>query len=278
MDMLIRGGRVVTADESFIADVAVKDGKIAAIGKDLDVKADRIVSAEGKLVLPGALDAHTHLQMPFGGTVSADSYLSGTRAAVCGGVTTVFDYPVQHTGQSILGLVNSKKEICEKDACSDYAFHCCITDLNGGAILDEMEEAVKEGITSFKCFLVYKKEKMMVDDATLVRLLLRAKELGAMINVHAENPDLIDYYTDMFLKEGKTSPWYHYMSRPEFVEAEADKRTVHWASHLDTPVYLVHMADQEGLEACMEAKEAGRSDFRGDLPSVSGIYLRCLQA
>lgn len=261
MDMLIRGGRVVTADESFIADVAVKDGKIAAIGKDLDVKADRIVSAEGKLVLPGALDAHTHLQMPFGGTVSADSYLSGTRAAVCGGVTTVFDYPVQHTGQSILGLVNSKKEICEKDACSDYAFHCCITDLNGGAILDEMEEAVKEGITSFKCFLVYKKEKMMVDDATLVRLLLRAKELGAMINVHAENPDLIDYYTDMFLKEGKTSPWYHYMSRPEFVEAEADKRTVHWASHLDTPVYLVHMADQEGLEACMEAKEAGAPIF-----------------
>ena len=189
--------------------------------------------------------------------MSADSYKAGTRAAVCGGVTTVFDYPVQHTGQTILGLVNSKKEICEKDACSDYAFHCCITDLNGGAILDEMEEAVKEGITSFKCFLVYKKEKMMVDDATLVRLLLRAKELGAMINVHAENPDLIDYYTEQFLKEGKTSPWYHYMSRPEFVEAEADKRTVHWASHLNTPVYLVHMADKEGLEACIRAKEEG---------------------
>lgn len=257
MDLLIKGGTVVTATESYVADVAVENGTIKAIGKDLDVKADKVVDATGKLVLPGALDAHTHMAMPFGGTVSADSYLSGTRAAVCGGVTTIFDYPVQHKGETILGLVNSKKSILEKDACCDYAFHCCITDLNGGEILEEMEQAVKEGITSFKCFLVYKKEGMMVDDGMLARLLLRAKELGAMINVHAENPDLIDLRTEQYLKEGKTSAWYHYMSRPEFVEAEADKRVVHWASHLDAPVYIVHMADKEGLEACIKAKEDG---------------------
>lgn len=261
MDLLIKNGTLVTAKEQFQADLAVKDGKIMAIGKNLDLSADKAVDASGKLVLPGALDAHTHLAMPFGGTVSADDYMTGTRAAACGGVTTVFDYPVQHTGDTILGLVNSKKAICEKDACVDYAFHCCITDLNGGAILDEMEEAVKEGITSFKCFLVYKKEHMMVDDGTLARLLLRAKELGAMINVHAENPDLIDLRTEQYLKEGKTSAWYHYMSRPEFVEAEADKRTVHWASHLDAPVYLVHMADKEGLEACIKAKEEGHEVY-----------------
>lgn len=257
MELLIKGGTVVTATESFPADVAVDGGKIVAIGRDLAVNAEKVVDATGKLVLPGALDAHTHMAMPFGGTVSADSYLAGTRAAVCGGVTTIFDYPVQHKGETILGLIGSKKEVLEKEACCDYAFHCCITDLNGGEILDEMEQAVEEGITSFKCFLVYKKEGMMVDDGMLARLLLRAKELGAMINVHAENPDLIDLRTEQYLKEGKTSAWYHYMSRPEFVEAEADKRVVHWASHLNTPVYIVHMADKEGLEACIKAKSEG---------------------
>ena len=121
MELLIKGGTVVTATEKYIADVAVNDGKIVAIGKDLPVEADRVVDASGKLVLPGAIDAHTHMAMPFGGTVSADSYLSGTRAAVCGGVTTIFDYPVQHKGETILGLVNSKKEILEKEACCEYA-------------------------------------------------------------------------------------------------------------------------------------------------------------
>ncbi|MCI1655768.1 MAG: dihydropyrimidinase [Lachnospiraceae bacterium] len=257
MELLIKGGTVVTASESFQADLAVDHGKIQAIGKHLELEAEHTVDASGKLVLPGAIDAHTHMQMPFGGTVSADSYLSGTRAAVCGGVTTIFDYPVQHRGETILGLIHSKKEICETDACCDYAFHCCITDFNGGAILDEMEAAVEAGITSFKCFLVYKKEGMMVDDGMLATLLLRGRELGAMINVHAENPDLIDLRTAQYLKEGKTSAWYHYMSRPEFVAAEADKRTVHWATHLNTPVYLVHMSDQEGLEAVIQAKNQG---------------------
>lgn len=115
MDLLIKGGTVVTASGSFPADVAVTDGKITAIGKDLSGTAEKVVDASGKLVLPGAIDAHTHMQMPFGGTVSADSYKSGTRAAVCGGVTTIFDYPVQHKGETIRGLVNSKKEICETD-------------------------------------------------------------------------------------------------------------------------------------------------------------------
>ncbi|MCR5678202.1 MULTISPECIES: dihydropyrimidinase [Agathobacter] len=257
MDLLIKNGTIVTSTGSFPADVAVEDGKIVSIGKDLGTEAKKVVDATGKLVLPGALDAHTHLAMPFGGTISADSYLSGTRAAVCGGVTTIFDYPVQHKGETILGLINSKKAVLEEEACCDYAFHCCITNFNDGEILDEMEQAVADGITSFKCFLVYKKEGMMVDDGMLATLLLRAKELGAMINVHAENPDLIDLRVEQYLKEGKTDAWYHYMSRPEFVEAEADKRVVHWATHLNAPVYIVHMADKEGLEACIKAKEEG---------------------
>lgn len=261
-DLLIQKGTVVTASESFEADVAVKDGKIAAIGKDIDpAMASETYDASGKLVLPGAIDVHTHMAMPFGGTVTADGYLAGTRAAACGGVTTIFDYPVQHKGETILGLVHSKRDILEKEACVDYATHCCITNLNDGQILDEMADAVDEGVTSFKCFLVYKKEGMMVDDRMLAILMLRAKELGAMINVHAENPDMIDMYTEQFLKEGKTSAWYHYLSRPEFVEAEADKRALHWAKNLNAPLYLVHMADKEGLEAAIHAKEEGADVF-----------------
>ncbi len=257
-DLLIKNGTIVTTTDMVPCDIAVKDGRIAAKEKDIDPQsAKQVCDASGKLVLPGALDVHTHCQMPFGGTVTADSYLAGTRAAACGGVTTLFDYPIQHAGESILEIVHAKRAILEEEACVDYALHCVITNLNDGEILEEMEKAVEEGVTSFKCFMVYKKEGMMVDDATLVRILLRGKEVGALINVHAENPDVIDMYVDQFLAEGKTSAWYHYLSRPEFVEAEADRRAVHWARHLDTPIYLVHMADKEGLGACIAAKLEG---------------------
>ncbi len=257
MDLIIKNGTIVTAKESYIADIAVQDGKIVCISKDLDMSADKIVDATGKLVLPGAIDAHTHLAMPFGGTVSADNYEAGTRAAACGGVTTVFDYPIQRVGNGIVETVQARKEMCDPEACVDYAFHCCITNLNDGTILEEFEKAVEYGITSFKCFLVYKKEGMMVDDGTLVRILEKSKELGCMTNIHAENPDLIDLRVGRYLAEGKTSAWYHYMSRPEFVEAEADKRAVHWAKSIDAPLYLVHMADKEGLEAAIAAKDEG---------------------
>lgn len=261
MDLLIKYGTIVTAKESFQADIAVKDGKIVCIGTDLTMEAKKVMDASGKLVLPGAIDAHTHLAMPFGGTVSADSYLSGTRAAACGGVTTVFDYPMQRKGKGILETVAARKEICDPEACVDYAFHCIITDLNEGAILKEFKASVEYGITSFKCFLVYKKEGMMVDDATLIKVLRKAKEVGAITNIHAENPDVIDLNIEEFLKEGKTSAWYHYLSRPEFVEAEADKRAVHWAKSVDAPLYIVHMADKEGLEAAVEAKLAGHQIY-----------------
>lgn len=261
-DLVVKNGTVVTTDQELRCDVAVVDGTIVEMATNIDSsKAKMVCDATGKLVLPGAIDAHTHLQMPFGGTVSADSYLSGTRAAGCGGVTTVFDYPIQRAGYSIMDTVNPKLDILKKDACIDYALHCCITNLNDGAILEEMQQAVEQGITSFKCFLVYKKEGMMVDDGTLTKLLLRAKELGAMINVHAENPDIIDLFISKFLAEGKTSPWYHYLSRPEFVEAEADKRVAHWCKNFDTPLYVVHMADKEGLEACIDAKKVGAPLF-----------------
>lgn len=261
MDLLIKNGTIITARETYAGDIAVKDGKIVCIGTGLSVDAEQVIDAAGKFVLPGAVDAHTHLAMPFGGTISADGYLSGTRAAACGGVTTVFDYPMQRKGKGIVETIQERKEMCDPEACVDYAFHCCITDLNEGAILEEFEAAVAYGITSFKCFLVYKKEGMMVDDATLVRILKKAKEVGAITNIHAENPDVIDLNIEQFKKEGKTSSWYHYLSRPEYVEAEADKRALHWAKAMESPLYIVHMADKEGLEAAVAAKREGYDIF-----------------
>ncbi|HEX2926467.1 MAG TPA: amidohydrolase family protein, partial [Ruminiclostridium sp.] len=148
MDLLIKNGTIVTAKESYISDIAVKNGKIVCIGTNLSMNSAKTVDATGMLVLPGAIDAHTHLAMPFGGTVSADGYLSGTRAAACGGVTTVFDYPMQRKGRGIIETVEERKTLCDPEACVDYAFHCIITDLNNGAVLDEFADSVSYGVTS----------------------------------------------------------------------------------------------------------------------------------
>ena len=261
MKHLFRNGTLVTATDQYAADLLVEDGVIRAIGTDLPSEGAMVIDVSGKLLLPGAIDVHTHLEMPFGGTVSADSYLAGTRAAACGGVTTVFDYPMQRKGHGLVETVRQRAALCAPQACVDYAFHCIITDLNGGSLLDEFEAAVAYGVTSFKCFMVYKKEGMMVDDATLVRVMKRAREVGAITNLHAENPDLIDLNIERFRAEGKLSAWYHYLSRPESVEAEADKRAVHWARYVDAPLYLVHMADKEGLEAALAAKRDGHEIY-----------------
>jgi dihydropyrimidinase len=278
MELIIKNGTIVTAKESYTGDIAVKDGKIVCIGTNLSMNSEKIVDAAGKLVLPGAIDAHTHLAMPFGGTVSADGYLSGTKAAACGGVTTVFDYPMQKKGRGIIETIEERKELCDKEACVDYAFHCIITDLNNGALLEEFADSVSYGVTSFKCFLVYKKEGMMVDDATLLKVLTKAKQVGAITNIHAENPDVIDMRIEQYLKEGKTSAWYHYMSRPEFVEAEADKRAVHWAKAAEAPLYIVHMADKEGLGAAVKAKLEGYPVYIETCPQylefTSEVYKR----
>ena len=256
-DLLIKNGQVVLPNGIKKVDIAVKEGKIALIKESILEPAKEVVDASGKIVVPGAIDVHTHLAMPFGGTISADDYFTGTRAALCGGTTSIIDYPCQRKGNSIKETLKPRFEMCEKDACCDYSFHVAITNFNDGEILKEMDEACESGITSFKGYMVYKKEGMMVDDGMIYQLLLRCKEVGAMLNLHAENPDIIDVRSEEFLKEGKTSAWYHYLSRPEFVAAEADKRAVHWATHLNTPVYIVHMSDKEGLDAIIDAKKKG---------------------
>ena len=266
MDLLIKNGTVVTATDMYKADVAVKNGKIATVGQNLKAAAGaEVVDASGMYVLPGAIDAHTHLQMPFGGTVSADSYEAGTRAAACGGTTTVFDFVIQRKGQGLIEAVEARNALCAPQACVDYSFHIAITDLPR-KVLDEFKDSVAYGVPSFKLFMVYKKEGLMVDDGVLAAALAKSKETGVLIAVHAENPDLIDTRIEKLLAEGKTSAWYHYESRPEFVEAEADKRAIHWAKALNAPLYIVHLANKEGLDEVTKARDEGYEIYAETCP------------
>ncbi len=263
MDLLIKNGTVVNGGESFKADVAVENGKITQIGADIAPGENTtVVNAEGKLVLPGAIDAHTHLAMPFGGTISSDDYFAGTRAAACGGTTTVFDFVLQDFGETMVDAVKRRDAMCAPVAAVDYSYHVAVKDVSGD-LLDSIEDAVKFGVPSFKVFMVY---DFGVTDGVFYKVLKKAKECGALIGVHAENNEMVNTLTAQYLSEGKTSAWYHYMSRPEFVEAEADIRAIQWAKALDAPLYIVHLANKEGVRAVTRAKDEGYKIYAETCP------------
>lgn len=263
MDLLIKGGTVVTESNMFKADVAVQNGKITMIGENISPAGTaKVVNAEGKLVLPGAIDAHTHLAMPFGGTISSDDYFAGTRAAACGGTTTVFDFVLQDFGETMVDAVKRRDALCAPNAAVDYSYHVAVKDVSGD-LINSIEDAVKFGVPSFKVFMVY---DFGVTDGVFYRVLKKAKECGALIGVHAENNELVNTLTAQYLSEGKTSAWYHYMSRPEFVEAEADIRAIQWAKALDTSLYIVHLANKDGVEAVTKAKDEGYKIYAETCP------------
>ena len=263
MDLLIKNGTVVNGSESFKADIAVQNGKITQICADIAPTANvKVVDASGKLVLPGAIDAHTHLAMPFGGTISSDDYFAGTRAAACGGTTTVFDFVLQDFGETMVDAVKRRDAMCAPVAAVDYSYHVAVKDVSGG-LLDSIEDAVKFGVPSFKVFMVY---DFGVTDGVFYKVLKKAKECGALIGVHAENNEMVNTLTAQYLSEGKTSAWYHYMSRPEFVEAEADIRAIQWAKALDAPLYIVHLANKDGVKAVTEAKDQGYKIYAETCP------------
>ena len=262
MDLIIKNGTIVTASEIFNADVAASGGKIAQIGESLDCDGAEVIDAAGKYVLPGAIDAHTHLAMPFGGTISSDDYFAGTRAAACGGTTTVFDFVLQDFGETMMDAVRRRDALCKGNAVVDYAFHVAIKDVSN-RLIDSIDEAVKCGVPSFKVFMVY---DFGVTDGVFYQVLEKAKECGALISVHAENNEMVNMFTRQFLSEGKTSAWYHYLSRPEFVEAEADKRAIEWAKSLDTSLYIVHLANKEGVRAVTEARDTGYKIYAETCP------------
>ncbi|MEG1930490.1 MAG: dihydropyrimidinase [Anaerovorax sp.] len=275
MDLLIKNGSIVSAETTIKADLAVKNGKVMAIGQGLQPeKNTEVIDAQGKLVLPGAIDAHTHLAMPFGGTISSDDYEAGTRAAACGGTTTVFDFILQDFGENLVDSVKRRQAICEPQAVVDYAFHTAIKDVSGD-LINGIEESVKYGVSSFKVFMVY---DFGVTDGVFYQVLEKAKSCGALIAVHAENNEMVNMLSKKYLEEGKTSAWYHYMSRPEFVEGEADVRAIQWAKSLNTSLYIVHLANAQGMAAVTQARDEGFPIFAETCPQylhfTSDVYKR----
>lgn len=274
MDLIIKNGTIVSPTATFKADVCVDNGKIVAITTDAGTNADKVVDASGKMVLPGAIDAHTHLAMPFGGTISSDDYYAGTRAAACGGTTTVFDFILQDFGETMVDAIKRRDALCAPDAAVDYAFHVAVKDVSNG-LIDTIEDAVNYGVSSFKVFMVY---DFGVTDGVFYKVLEKAKSCGAMISVHAENKQLIDVLTERYLSEGKTSAWYHYMSRPEFVEGEADIRAIQLAKSLDSKLYIVHLANKEGVQAVERARNEGYQIYAETCPQylefTSEVYKR----
>lgn len=276
MELIIKNGTLVESNGMFRADVAFSDGKISAIAHNIEPQSgsETVVDATGKLVLPGAIDAHTHLAMPFGGTVSADGYFAGTRAAACGGTTTVFDFILQDFDEPMVDAIERRDVLCAPEAAVDYAFHIAIKDVHG-TLLDSMEDAVEYGVPTFKVFMVY---DFGVTDGVFYQVLEKAKEIGAQISVHAENSEMVNLLVKRYLSEGKTSAWYHYMSRPEFVEEEADIRAIQWAKSLGVPLYIVHLASKGGVEAVTRAKDEGHQIYAETCPHylnfTNGVYKR----
>lgn len=254
MDLVVRNGTVVTAGGIAFADIGIMDGRIAQIGGSF---ADGLpsVDAEGCYVMPGGVDVHTHLDSADFGVSSADDFGTGTIAAACGGTTTVIDFCAQARGQSLGDAIATWDAKALGRAAVDYGYHMIIVDMND-AIFDELGTLPDRGITSFKLFMAYRGASM-IDDRTLIRALDQARQQGALVMVHAENGDAADYLRDRFVSEGKTSPYYHALSRPPRVEAEATARAIALAEVVGTPIYIVHLTCGEALDELIRAKRRG---------------------
>ena len=269
-DTIIRNGSVVTATDTYVADIGIADGKIAAIGKDLPTQnSSQVLDAASKLVLPGGIDVHTHLDMPFGGTTSADDFETGTRAAAFGGTTTLIDFAIQYKGQPLRQAFETWMGKASNKAVCDYAFHCIMTDVSGGQ-LSEMNDLVREGVTSFKLFMAYP-GVFMLDDGSIFKALQTTSKNGGLICMHAENGSAIDVIVQQALAEGKRAPKYHALTRPTTAEAEATARAIALAEMAGAPIYIVHLSCNDALEKVREARDRGLPVYAETCPQY--LYL-----
>jgi dihydropyrimidinase len=262
---LIRNGKVVTAKETRSADVLVEGDIIKEVRRGIDAKAaERVIDAKGLYVIPGGIDAHTHLDMPFGGTTSADDFESGTRAAAFGGTTTIVDFAIQARGTRMRQALDTWWKKAEGRAVIDYGLHMIITDL-GSSGLEDMDDMVREGVASFKLFMAYP-NVLMVDDTTIFKALSQTSKNGALVCMHAENGSIIDVIVARALAEGKTAPIYHALTRPPRAEAEAVHRAIAMAEIAQVPVYIVHLSSEDALNEVREARERGVPAFAETCP------------
>src|SRR6201996_2104706 len=263
--VLIQNGTVVNADSTVRADVLISGGTIKEVRPNIPPNsANTIVDATGLLLLPGGIDAHTHLDMPFGGTNSADDFETGTRAAAIGGTTTIVDFAIQARGTKMRTALDTWWKKAENKACVDYGLHMIVTDLPDAG-LEDMDNLVKEGVASFKLFMAYP-GVLMVDDATIFKAMSQTAKNGALICMHAENGGMIDVIVQRALAEGKTAPIYHALTRPTIAEAEAVHRAIAMAEMAGAPVYIVHLSSEDALNQVREARDRGVPAFAETCP------------
>jgi len=256
MSILIRGGRVITAADDYVADIYVEDERISLIGESLDQPADKVIDASGKYVLPGGVDPHTHLDMPFGGTVTIDDVESGQTSAAFGGTTTHVDFIIQPQGSSFADALEEWRGKANGKQMIDMGYHMAVTDLKEGGTLEELASLPDQGITSYKLFMAYK-GALMVDDETLFKTMQVAADTGALVMVHAENGDAIDVLVKEALAAGHTEPKYHALTRPPETEGEATNRAIQLARVAGSPLYVVHVSCAESVEPIQLAREKG---------------------
>src|SRR5678815_3461377 len=267
MRTLIRHGRVVTAVDSYIADILIDGAIISMIGTDLAAvvgSVDRTINASGKLVIPGGIDPHTHMDLPFGGTSSSDDFETGTRAAAFGGTTTIIDFAVQYKGQALNEALDVWFAKAEGKATIDYGFHLIVTDLPDHR-LPELASLIDQGVSSFKLFMAYP-GVFLVDDGTIFKAMTAAGEHGGLICMHAENGVVIDVLVKRALAEGKTAPKYHALTRPTRAEAEGVHRAIAIAEMAHSPVYIVHLSCYDALKEVQAARDMGLSAYAETCP------------
>lgn len=260
MSILIKNGRVVTAAEDFIADIYIEGEEIVAIGRNLDYPVDKIIDATDKLVFPGGIDPHVHLDMPFMGTYSSDDYETGTRAALHGGTTSVIEFILQTQGDTLHNALKEWQAKSLHKAVGDFSYHMAVTDFNDDVAKEVVQMIEEEGITSFKTFMAYK-GALMIDDGQMVQLMKVVKEHGGLVTVHATNGDMIDSLISKNLAEGNTKPIYHYLSQPEVTEAEASARFTDMLYYTGCPGYIVHMTCEGALNAVRTATMRNQKVF-----------------
>jgi dihydropyrimidinase len=265
MTTLIKNGTIVTASDRYDADIYIDKGVVSLIGQGLNLPAETIVDASGKLVMPGGIDVHTHLDMPFGGTTSADDFETGTIAAAHGGTTTLIDFAIQSFGEGLYPAFEAWMKKAEGRSVIDYAFHMIVRELTD-PVSHDMDKMVRhEGVTSFKLFMAYP-GVFMVDDATIFRALLRTRENGGLVCMHAENGGVIDTLVKDALRKGQTAPKYHALTRPTRAEGEATGRAIALAEMAGVPIYIVHLSCSDALEKVKQARDMGLPAYAETCP------------